>query len=187
MRQSSLPLLLAISLGAACGESPEAAANSGWLEARWTGADSGRMSAPATAEWCAEERLLEIRAIKGDTGLALVLYPADTIEADTYRVVQPDGADSLPPSAGLALRVFSSSAIQGYQGDSGAIVLERSKSGELSGTMEATARSVANGQQLTLTGKVRDLTMVPQGRGCGPETPADSGDTNAELSSTDVD
>lgn len=178
---------MVVCLAAACGDLPETDLGAGWLEARWTGADTGKLETRTTAEWCGERGLLEIRAIRGDTGVAMVLYPVDTIEAGNYRVVHPDRADTMAPSAGVALRVFATSAIQGYQGDSGMIVLERSESGELSGTLDARVRSVVNGQLLTLTGKLRDLTVVPQTRGCRPETAADSEDTDAEASDPDVD
>jgi hypothetical protein len=144
------------------------------------------MAAPLTAEWCDERRALEIRGVAGDTGIGLVLYPADTIDADSYRIVLPEGADTLQPAAAIALRVFSTNTIQGYQGDSGIVALERGEGGELSGVIEARARSVINGQLLNVTGKVRDLTIVPQKRGCGP-VPGDSADTDAELSGVDVD
>ncbi len=172
---------------AACSAPPERHGGSGWIEARWTGADTGRMAAPMTAEWCDERRALEIRGLAGDTGLGLVLYPVDTIDADSYRIVLPRGADTAPPAAAVALRVFSTNTIQGYQGDSGTVVLDRGKNGELSGVIAARARSVVNGQLLNVTGKVRDLTVVPQKRGCGPETPADTADTNAGPSGVDVD
>lgn len=139
-----------------------------------------------TAEWCDERRALEIRGIAGDTGLGLVLYPVDTIAADSYRVVLPEGADSAPPAAAIALRVFSTNTIQGYQGDSGSVALRRGKDGELSGVIDARARSVVNGQVVTVSGKVGDLTIVPQKRGCGP-APADTADTNAGPSGADVD
>jgi hypothetical protein len=145
------------------------------------------MAAPITAEWCGERRALEIRGVAGDTGVGVVLYPIDTIDADSYRIVVPGSADTLPPAASVALRVFSTNTIQGYQGDSGTVALERGDKGELSGVIEARARSVVNGQLLTVTGKLRDLAIVPQTRGCVPEIPTDSADTNAEVSSLDVD
>ena len=140
-----------------------------------------------TAEWCDQRRALEIRGVAGDTGLGFVLYPVDTIDADSYPIILPEGADTLPPAATMALRVFSTNTIQGYQGDSGTVAFERGKDGELSGVIEARARSVVNGQLLTVTGQVRDLTIVPQKRGCGPEAPADTADTNAGPSGADVD
>jgi hypothetical protein len=144
------------------------------------------MAAPMTAEWCDVRRALEIRGVAGDTGLGVVLYPVDTIEADSYRIVLPEGADTLQPAAAIALRVFSTNTIQGYQGDSGIVALARGQDGELSGVIEARARSVVNGQLLTVTGKVRDITIVPQKRGCG-SAQGDSAGSNAGLSGPDVD
>lgn len=180
MRRSGLGLVVVLSLMAACAkwESPQTQA--GRLEAGWTGADSGRtgadsskISAPAAAEWCADRRLLEIRAIQGETGLAIALYPLDTIVSDSYPVVEPTRADSARPSASVALRLFSQTAIEGYQGDSGTVLLERSSSGQLSGSLTARARSVPNGERIRLRGKFERVAVLPQERGCIPE-PADT-------------
>ena len=179
--------LLAFCFAPACSAPPERQNGAGWLEAHWTGADTGKMAASMTAEWCDVRRALEIRGVAGDTGLGLVLYPVDSIGADSYRIVLPEGADTLPPAAAIALRVFSPNTIQGYQGDSGTVALERREDGVLSGVFEARARSVVNGQIVTVTGKVGDLTIVPQKRGCGLSSPPDSAGTNAELSGADVD
>jgi len=187
MRASALWLLCTSGIATACGDSPDSAGKAGWVAASWTGADTGRMAGSGIAEWCAERRALEIRGVQGDTGLAVVLYPVDSIEPDTFRVVLPEGADTLAPSGAIGLRLFEANAVQGYQGDSGAIVLQRAESGQLSGTIAARARSVVNGQQVRLTGQLRNLNVVPQGRGCVPEPLSDSADTNAGPSSTDVD
>jgi hypothetical protein len=187
MKRSGTGLFLALSIVAGCWGSVEEPVLTGRLEARWTGPDTGQVSAPAIAEWCPEHGLLEIRAVYGDTGLAMVLYPLDTIDADTYRVVPGAGADSLAPSAAVALRLFSPNAIKGYQGDSGNVVLERTGAGELSGTLEARSRSVLNGELLRITGKFRDVVVVPQIRGCLPDVPADSAGAEPEPPDTDVD
>jgi hypothetical protein len=181
-------LLAAGGLVTACGDAAGRSGKGGWVEASWTGADTGRMGAHGTAEWCGERRALEIRGVQGDTGLAVLVYPVDSIEPDTFRVVQPEGADTMVPAGAIVLRVFQANGVQGYQGDSGAIVLQRSESGELSGTIGARVRSVVNGEQLRLTGQLRGLPVVPQVRGCGPAAPpADSADTNAGPIGTDVD
>jgi hypothetical protein len=187
MKRSETGLLIALSLAAACWGSVEEPLQTGRLEARWVGPDTGQVSAPATAEWCAHRRLLEVHAIHSDTGVAMALYPLDSIEADTYRVVPGAGADSLAPSAAVALRLFAPTAIKGYQGDSGNVVLKRSRSGELSGTITARSRSVLNGELLRISGDFRDIVVVPQTRGCLPETTADSADADRALPDTDVD
>jgi hypothetical protein len=156
---------------AACDRSESQRSQAGRLEASWTGADSGKVSAPAAAEWCAGRRLLEIRAIQGDTGLAVALYAVDTIASDSYQVVEPTRADSVPPSASVALRLFSQSAIKGFQGDSGIVILERSGSGRLSGSLTARGRWVLNGEQIRLSGRFERIAVRPQKRGCTPESP----------------
>lgn len=173
-------LVFVLSLLAACGQLETQAPQAGRLEARWAGAESGRISAYAAAEWCADRLSLEIRAIQGDTGLAMALYPVDTIVSDSYRVIAPSGADSAPPSASLALRLFGQTAIKGYQGDSGTVILERSGSGQLSGRLVARARSVLGGEQIRLSGKFDRVAVKPQERGCGPRPPDTSADTTED-------
>ena len=169
----------------ACGKWESQPSQAGRLDARWTGADSGKISAPAAAEWCADRLLLEIRAIQGDTGLALALYPVDTIASDSYPVVEPTRADSARPSAGVALRLFSQTAIKGYQGDSGKVLLERSSSGQLSGSLAARARSVLNGEQIRLSGKFERVAVMPQERGCTPEPPDTTPDSTEDAGQVD--
>ena len=184
MRGIRLGLVSVVSLMAACGKWDSQVVQAGQLEARWTGADSGKIYAPAAAEWCADRLLLEIRAIQGDTGLALALYAVDSIAADSYRVVEPTRGDSAPPSARVALRLFAPTAIKGYQGDSGKVILERSRSGQLSGNLAARARSVSNGEQIRLSGRFEGVAVMPQERGCAsgpPDTTEDAGQLHEQV------
>jgi hypothetical protein len=151
-----------------CNRAPAVNAGAAQIDVRWTGSERGRLSGRATAEWCSILRLLEIRALRGDTGIALALYPADTIIPGKYRVVDPAKAESLPPAAGMALRWATQIAVKGFQGESGSVVLDRSRSGELSGRITAAARSVTDTQRITIEGSFQDLTIRPQARGCAP-------------------
>jgi hypothetical protein len=139
----------------------------------WTGADTGQFSGTALGEWCDEQRRLEIRIIKGDTGLALAVSPEVVLSPDSYRVVLAGSKDSARPMARLALRWFGPTAIYGFQGDSGIVVLEQTDSGQLTGRMVARARSVSNSDRLSLTGEFRNLGVLAQSRGC-TSLPADS-------------
>jgi hypothetical protein len=152
----------------ACDAGESEQSQAGHMEAQWAGADSGKISVRATAEWCADSLWLEIRAIQGDTGLAMAVYPMDSVESDSYPVVEPPRADSSRPAAGVGLRLFSQTAVKGYQGDSGAVVLVRSRSGQVSGRLAARARSVQNGELIRLRGKFERVAIVPQERGCKP-------------------
>lgn len=138
----------------------------GELKARWTGSDTGQLSGFAVAEWCDEPRRLEIRTIKGDTGLALAVFPEVVLSPDTFRVVAAGAKDSTPPSARVALRWFGATAISGFQGDSGTVVLEQTDSGRLTGRLAARASSVSNSDRVTVTGDFENLAVIRQTRGC---------------------
>jgi hypothetical protein len=77
--------------------------------------------------------------------------------------------------------VFAQTAVKGFQGDSGTVILERSGSGRLSGSLSARARSVLNGEQIRLNGKFERVAVMPQKRGCIPEPP----DTTADAEQLD--
>jgi hypothetical protein len=135
------------------------------------------MVAPVRAEWCDSLRMLEIRALQGDSGLAVAVYPESTVQSDSYPVLLPDRADSSPPSSAVALRWFAETSIKGFQGDSGLVVLEQSD-GRVSGHVEAGMRSTNDPMRLVLRGAFRDVRIVPAVRGCVSRPaaePADSG------------
>jgi hypothetical protein len=163
----SLTVLAIVLVGLpGCNRAPASRGGAGEIEVRWTGSERGRLFGRATAEWCSILRLLEIRAIQGDTGIALAIYPADTITPGKYRIVDPAKAESLPPAAGIAVRWATQVAVKGFQGESGSVVLDRSIPGELSGRITAAARSVTDTQRVMIDGSFRDLTIRPQARGC---------------------
>lgn len=110
--------------------------------------------------------MLEIRAIRGDTGIGVAIYPAETIATASYRVVDPVKAESLPPAAAVALRWLTQTSVQGFQADSGTVELQRSASGLLSGKLSAHARSVADTQRIAVTGRFKDLVARPETGGC---------------------
>jgi hypothetical protein len=177
VRRSGSGLAFLLLLTAACDQQESLPSQAGRLEVQWTGADTGRISANASAEWCADRRWLEIRAVQGDTGVAMALYPVDSVVPDSYPVVEPTRADSARPTASLGLRLFSQTAVKGYRGDSGAVLLERSGSRHLSGRLTARARGVPNGEQIRLSGKFERVALLPQERGCTPELPDTVTDT----------
>lgn len=168
-------LVILVSLLAGCRLIPHRPPDGGHLQATWSGPDGGKISSPASAEWCAARKLLEIRAVRGDTGIALALYPKDTLVGGRYRVVDPLRAESLPPAAGIALRWFTQNAVKGFQGDTGTVFLDRSPSGELGGSVSAGARSVADTQRVTVKGTFDGLTVHPSPN-CRPSNKASKRD-----------
>jgi hypothetical protein len=154
-----------------CDRPSSSGEGTGAMVAEWTGSDTGRLVAPARAEWCDSLGMLEIRAIHGDSGLAVAIYPESLVRPDSYPVRPPDSADSVPPASAVALRWFAETAIRGFQGDSGQVVLERTD-GRVTGWFEAAMRSVNDDMRLDLRGSFRELRIVPAARGCVARRPA---------------
>ena len=170
-------LVWAAALLAGCDQGLPGREASPRLIVAWTGSDTGAMAARVVAEWCDSLRALEIRAIQGDSGLAVVLYPRDSVSADSYPVLLPDRADSTRPSAAVGARWFAETSIKGYQGDRGAVVLEGAN-GRVSGRLSARMRSVSDGSRLELEGTFQGVPIVPAPRACvakPPPYPPDSG------------
>lgn len=143
------------------------------LTVRWTGADTAAFDARATAERCDTLHLIEIRAISGDTGIGLALYDSGSVQPGSYPIRPPASAARAAPAAALALRWFSKTAVQGYQGESGNVTLRRAANGDLSGTFTAKALSINSKARLSLTGSFEGLRVKPAALGCVP-LPRDS-------------
>ena len=161
-------VLLLAALASACGEWKPPTGSEGRLEVAWQGKEPGRISGGADARWCKLRRVLEIQTVRGDTGIAFALYPGKSLVPGVYRVLDPVRAESLPPAAGIAVRWLGKNVVQGFQGDSGRVDLERSGSGRLSGKVQAHARSVVDTQRIVLTGTFRDVAVRQDSAGCAP-------------------
>nr|AHN97948.1 penicillin-binding protein [uncultured bacterium lac160] len=152
-------LAVGLILMAACSRAEPAVPAGGSLEVRWVGSDTGKLAAPAVAEWCDSLRMLEVSAVHGDTGIALVLYPADSVTPGRYPLVPPQRRDSTRPSAALAIRWFAETSIRGFRSDSGAVRVAALGPGTGSGTFGARLRSATEGSLLRVTGSFQGLTV----------------------------
>jgi hypothetical protein len=192
----------------ACSSAEPARPPAGTLEVEWIGADTGKLSAPAVAEWCDSLKLLELRAIQGDTGIALVFYPSgsvtradsvprtgsaakpasvppgDSVTPGRYPVIAPERADSSRPSAAVALRWFAETSIRGFRGDSGTVVLEATGPGTSAGRFSAYLLSATEGSRLTVTGSFKGLSVTPAPQGCAGRPPQEP-DEPEELEEAD--
>jgi hypothetical protein len=129
----------------------------------------------AVAEWCDSLRLLQVRATKGDTGVAIALYPGPRMEPGEYPVRSPEQADSVsPPAAALAARWLSATAVQGFQAESGAVTLTRAPDGSLDGRFHATGHGVPISLRLSIAGSFEGLREVPAPRSCAGTPHADT-------------
>lgn len=177
-----------------CSSGEPAGPPAGALEVDWVGTDTGKFSAPAVAQWCDTLKLLELSAVHGDTGIALLLYPPDSIaQSDSvapgdYPVVPPQRADSVRPSAAVALRWFAETSIRGFRGDSGRVTLAATAPGQRAGRFSAHLRSATDASRLTVTGSFTGLTVTPATPDCAgrpPAEPDEAGDEEAGEEESD--
>ena len=175
MKQGSCAFLAL--MAAACSGGANESGHGGRLEVEWTGADTGTLAGAAVAEWCGGPPRLEITAVQGDSGIGILVYPTDTVRADSYPLLPPGGADSSRPAGAVALRWFGETAVKGFRSDSGSLILTRSPGGRLAGRFSAGLLSATDSSRLLARGTFRGLTVVPPARGCPPRPAAQRPDT----------
>jgi hypothetical protein len=163
-------------MAAACSREKPPSAPESTLEVQWVGSDTGKLVAPVVAEWCDSLRLLELRATRGDTGIALALYPADSLSPGNYPTAPPERADSTRPSAAVAMRWFAETSIRGFRGDSGAVSVAATGPGVGAGRFAGRLRSTTEGSVLRVSGSFRGLTVRPAPPDCAglAKSPVDS-------------
>jgi hypothetical protein len=147
---------------------------SGRIEVAWTGDDTGRFEVPARAYWCAGDSVLELIGESGDSGIAVALFPTDTVRAGDYPVGQP-ASNPIRPGARVALRWFGETVIAGFYSQSGTVAVEGGS--ELGGRVAASLIGVHDSRNLNLTGTFRGVPVlggVPEVCGAGPAVSADT-------------
>lgn len=168
MPRSPSPVVLAVFITlVACRSDPPLPGEGagGRFEASWTGADTGAVATDGTAEWCAQSRVLEIRAAQGDTGVGLAVRVADSAPAGRFEVLLPDSAGPVEGGAAVAVRWFGETELKGFQGLAGQVTLTRGAD-RYSGEVEATLRPPAGIDTLQLRATFRDLPLSAAPAGC---------------------
>jgi hypothetical protein len=85
----------------------------------------------------------------------------------------------------VALRWFLQTAVQGFQGDSGELTLERGGRGALAGRLTTRARAISGNGQLFITGSFEGVEPVPAPPGCAG-TPPDTARADSAASGADT-
>ena len=164
-------LIIPMLLLAACGNEKKADAR---LALDWTGADTGRLEAPATARWCPADTTLEIAGVEADSGVAVAIFPPDSIAPGVYPVGAP-GQVMARPRAGIALRRFGENLVLGYYSLSGTVTVD--SGAPLHGSLQATLKGVNSGDQVNVSGSFNGLAVEAGGLTCRPDRPGTAVDT----------
>ena len=148
------------------------AARPGDIAIQWQGEDrAGGAILSARATLCRETGLVELFAIRGDTGLGLALFPPDSAHpvAIDYRVFHAATDPETRPGANIAIRWLDEITLEAYEGTGGWVRLDSSPSGVLSGALDAALRSVERPPPDTLrvTARFHAVPLDTAGPGCG--------------------
>jgi len=126
------------------------------------------MSARAAAVWCSAPRTATLTAVVGDTGIGMLIRPADSLVAGRYPVMQPGDARTKAPAASIGLRLINPTAVSGYQSQTGTLVLEQVEPTRISGRFDATARSATGAAgAIRVSGQLVNVPLTRGGAKCG--------------------
>lgn len=148
--------VVAVTLLAGCdGDAPTA--HSGELTVEWIGADTGGLSARPLAVWCERDNRLKLTAVKGETGVGLLVYPSGALGPGDFPAFDPGLDSAVRPGVAFATRWVSKKAVAAYQSDSGGLEVTRGSTG-LGGTFTVRLRGLNNTDTVRMTGHFGGLT-----------------------------
>lgn len=160
-------LLLLVLFTAACDRPATPVEPQGTLSVTWAGVTAGSLSAPATASWCAPDSLLEVVAVRGDTGVGFSLLVEDTVRVAQYPVLSGAMAVDWRPLAMAALRWASDTALHGFEGNDGKVEVTGASEGTVAGTLDLMLRVNDGTDTLRMTGEFRNVPIRPATGACG--------------------
>lgn len=129
---------------------------------------SAEFSLPVHSVWCQEQGWLEVVGARSDTGVALAIFPSDTIITGRYPIVLPlERTDSIRPVAVVAVRWFSQDELLSFEGVEGEVVVEHTVEG-LTGRFHARLRAPKGIDSLRLEGEFRRTPVTRGGIECQP-------------------
>ena len=162
MRRIAILLLAA----AACKSTPPKAMP-GDLDVSWGGTESGRFIAPLEATHCAESGLVELLAIRGDTGVGMALFLLDSaiVQPVEYPVISGSQLQEPRPGATMGTRWFATTSIAAFEGVMGNINLSVA-GGALTGTVDVKFQAIDKPDTIRMTGTFAEVPLVKADSNC---------------------
>lgn len=140
---------------------------SGTVSLQWTGVVAGGFTARAVATWCPSDSLLEIQAVRGDTGFGVALIEPSKVTAGQHPVVAPSVPVPWRPMALAALRWATDSAIKGFEANSGNVTLTDVSATQVSGQIDVRLKHIDTNDTLRLKGTLTRISYGPAKGACG--------------------
>ena len=139
----------------------------GVVEVKWSGAAEGRFIAPGDGQWCRRDTLLELTAIRGDTGIGLALVEKDTIKVGQHPVVAPSVSVDWRPLARGALRWLGPADVRGFEATGGNVHITELAANTISGRIDVRMSTLNNRDTLRVVGTFTKVPMRPDSAACG--------------------
>jgi hypothetical protein len=137
------------------------------LNVEWAGTEQGHFVGRLAATHCRETGIVELIALRGDTGIAGALFLADSskLASGVYPVFISTTVTEPRPGALAAARWFTSTLVAAYEAIGGVIQVE---SGDtvLSGKLDLHMQSVERQDTLHLTGRFDRVRVVRADTSC---------------------
>lgn len=163
-------LLFGLALLAAC-KKPAATAPAddavGVISVQWAGAVRGKFNVRGSSRWCATDSLLEVSAIRGDSGFGMALIEPDSIRPGQHPVVAPSVPVPWRPMAIAALRWVTDTAVKGFEANSGNISVTEVQGGSVSGTIDVRLKQTDTDDTIRLTGRFTKIPIEGAVSPCG--------------------
>jgi hypothetical protein len=140
----------------------------GELYVEWRGSAQGTFVAPASAELCPETGLVQLYAVRGDTGVGVLVLLVDStrVEVLSLAVISGGGSNEVRPSSRLGLRFFDAHGVRAFEGASGTLDITAILDSALTGTLTARLQSLNTPDTLQVVGRFRDLPLEMAAPGC---------------------
>lgn len=133
----------------------------------WAGVVRGKLVAVAAGTWCQADSLLEISAIRGDSGFGIALIEPDSVRPGQHPVVAPSVPVPWRPMALAALRWVTDTAVKGFEANSGNVVITAVVNREVSGTINVRLKQTDTNDTVRLTGRFTKVPWTSAVGSCG--------------------
>ena len=137
------------------------------LAVEWKGVVARSFAAPAEATWCARDSLLEILAVRADTGVGLVLVVQDSLRPGQHPVVSAALKVTWRPVALASIRWVNDSGVRGFEGNAGSVTVTEAGPAGVAGTLDVRLKHLDTSDTVRMTGRFHAAAITPADSICG--------------------
>jgi hypothetical protein len=139
----------------------------GVVSVEWNGFVRGSFAATASGSWCARDSLLEVLAVRGDSGFGFALAVTDSVRVGKHPATAPSVVVDWRPLAVAGLRWATDTAVRGYEAQSGTIEVTDVSGGRVTGTIDLRLKQIDTIDTIRLSGSFKRIAVAPSRGSCG--------------------